>query len=335
MSELIASEVIDCVWRIVKETIGTQTEVLSVGQSWGGIYNKLFVIETSERNFNMKAERKKIFPSTRAGQIENEVEGSQLFKQAGIPSTNIVAHDLSRDNEMGVPYVVYDPIDGDNMWELLSYPMDETIKNASIQQVRDIYAKMSAITNTHFGSLSPSGLVGWHKTWDVYYSTAFNMLIQDCININLFIDEELAIVKTASSHIPANSKNYSPVFQHGDFASQNFIWGNVRGEPKALYVIDFGNSLWGLPYYDEYMMRLDNGFGEFTNDVTTLRNMDENLYVNLLSEFQKMLWKESEKLTEDYAGCYPWFITSIETAKQNTSRDHVLKFVAKCREAVI
>ena len=335
MSELIAPEVTDCVRRIVKETIGTQTEVLSVGQSWGGIYNKLFVIETSERNFNMKAERKKIFPSTRTGQIENEVEGSRLFKQAKIRSTNIAAYDLTRDNEMGVPYIVYEPIDGDNMWELLNYPMDETIKSEAIRQVRDIYARMSAITNTHFGSLSPTGLVGWHETWADYYGAAFNMLIQDCIGINLFTEEELAIVKTAVSYIPVNSENYRPAFQHGDFASQNFIWGHVCGEPKALYVIDFGNALWGIPHYDEYKMRQDSGFGGFTNDVTTLRNIDERLYDNLLAEFQKMLWKESEKLAEDYAGCYPWFITSIEVAKQDTSRDHVLKFVAKCREAVI
>ena len=231
MADYIGSEIMDCVRRFVKENVGTQTEILSIGQSWGGIYNKLFVIQTTEGNFNMKSERKTIFPSTRAGQIENEVEGSRLFKQADIPSTNILAHDLTHKNEMGVPYIVYKPIGGDNMWELLSYPMDETIKSESIRQVRDIYAQMSAIKNTHFGSLSPNGLVGWHETWAAYYRTAFNILIQDCINIDLFTDEELAIVNTAASHIPANSDNYLPVFQHGDFGSHNFIINVIGLKP--------------------------------------------------------------------------------------------------------
>lgn len=45
------------------------------------MYNKGFEVHTSEGCFILKIECEKVFPSTRAGQTENEVESIRLFTQ--------------------------------------------------------------------------------------------------------------------------------------------------------------------------------------------------------------------------------------------------------------
>ena len=101
--------------------------------------------------------------------------------------------------------------------------------------------------------------------------------------------------------------------------------------PDALYVIDFGNASYGLPHLDEYMVHKGGAFGLPPCDVIEQRKLDKNLYDNLLHDFESVMWKEMEKMTEDYAHIRDWMVAGIENSKKDTSRDHITAFVEKCR----
>ncbi len=51
----------------------------------------------------------------------------------------------------------------------------------------------------------------------------------------------------------------------------------------------------------------------------------------LIYDFENMMWKEMQKLTQDYAHCMDWMTAGIEASKKDTSRDHVKSFVERCR----
>ena len=79
----IAPEIPGYAQKIIKSAIGTRAEIQSF--RWadgGGLYNKVYCLDTNEGSFIIKIERDRIFPSTRKGQIENEEKGSRLLKQA-------------------------------------------------------------------------------------------------------------------------------------------------------------------------------------------------------------------------------------------------------------
>ena len=70
--------------QIVKNTIGTQAKVN--GFEWsdgGGLFNKVFKVNTTDGNFILKMECDKIFFATCKDQIENEVLGNAIFQKAG------------------------------------------------------------------------------------------------------------------------------------------------------------------------------------------------------------------------------------------------------------
>jgi len=80
------------------------------------------------------------------------------------------------------------------------------------RKATNILVRISTVTNAHFGSLSPSGALGWHKTWHECYRTRFNLLLADYASIVLFADEELDIVKATAAKPLAHPGNPAPIF---------------------------------------------------------------------------------------------------------------------------
>ena len=307
---------------IVKSTLGTQAKVNSVEWTAGGLYNKVFYVHTSRGCFILKIECDKIFPSNRTGQMENEVEGIRVFTQAGIPCAKVLAYDFT-GNDVGVRYVFTERVSGDIVWGELEQMDDET-KAEVTRQSHEMLAKMTGITNTHFGSLTPTGPLGWHKTWSECYRAWFNLLINDCVQIGLFTDEELAIVKAAAERRPKNSKEYLPTFDHHDLGWHNMIWGRVNNGPDALHVIDFGNARYVPPHLAAW--------DKPPHKVPGAQSLDKDVGLLLLYDFEMgVLWKEMAKMTRDYAHCTDGLTSYIEDCKKDTSRNHITDFVDKCR----
>lgn len=310
--------------QIVKNTIGTQTKVK--GFEWsdgGGLFNKVFKVNTTDGNFILKMECDKIFFATRKDQIENEVFGNEIFQKAGIPCANILAYDFDKNN-IGIRYIFSECLNPDWLnWD----DFDESTTLEIKRQFKIIVEKMRTMTNSHFGSVSPSGTLGRHETYDGYYHSTLNLLIQDSDALRVFNSEELDIVKKAAEKPLAYSKKYTPTFVHGDISYHNTIWGNVHGGEKKLYVFDFGNAYYGLPYFEEYICKMHGD--DF--DIIKAMDLDRSLYKNnLIGDFERMFWRVTEQFTEDYVYCREWMISSIEAAKKDTSRTHITEFVNLC-----
>ncbi|MDR2569001.1 MAG: aminoglycoside phosphotransferase family protein [Oscillospiraceae bacterium] len=325
MDNYVAPEIPGYAKTIINNTLGTKTELQSVEWSAGGLFNKVFYIHTPERCFILKIECEKIFPSTRTGQIENEVEGIRLFTKAGIPCSKVLAHDFT-GNDIGVRYIFTECISGDIVLADFEQ-MDESTKAEVEHQSREICNRMTAIKHTHFGSLIPTGSLGWHKTWSECYRAWFNLLINDGVNIGLFTDDELSIIRTAANMPLVSQLTYEPSFEHGDLGWHNMVYGNTGGGLNKLYTIDFGNARYVPPHLTLW--------GEPPNKVPNAQILDKDINLLLLYDFEmSVMWKEMQKLTNDYAHCMSWMTNSIEQAKKDTSRDQITAFVEKCRNIV-
>ena len=211
---------------------------------------------------------------------------------------------------------------------------DEITKAEITRQYKTAVLKMRDMTCSHFGGVSPSGTLGRHETYREYYRSTLNLLIQDSEALGVFNGNELDIVKRAAEKPLVYSKKYTPAFVHGDIGFHNTIWGNVSGENK-LYVFDFGNAYYGLPYFEEHIY--SNIIHGEDADIIEAMGLDRHLYEfenNLISDFERMFWKVTEQFTEDYAYCREWTISSIEAAKKDTSRTHITDFVEKCRSTI-
>jgi len=330
----VGPEIMGHAEQIVKNTIGTKTKLK--GFEWsdgGGLFTKVFKLDTTDGCYILKIERDKIFFATRKDQIENEVLGNQIFQKAGISCANILAYDLTK-NDIGAKYVFTEHINNDmEDWPLWgkTEDLDDATKTEITRQFTEAMLKMRAMTNTHFGSLSQFGALGWHETYDGYYRSTLNLLIEDSEHCGVFTNEELDIVKEAAEKPLAYSKKYIPTFVHGDFGYHNTIWGNIGGGENRVYVYDFGNAYYGLPYLEEMINKIHGKDVDMVADM----DLDRHLYENsLIYDFEKMFWAVTERLTEDYTYGRDWMIAHIEAAKKDTSRTHITDFVDSCRKVL-
>jgi hypothetical protein len=216
--------------------------------------------------------------------------------------------------------------------------MDETTKAEVRRQAIEILVRISNIKNTHFGSLLSSGLLGWHKTWDKCYRSWFDLLIADCIAIDLFTDEELAIVKEAAAK-PLDNLGYgkkpAPTFSTEDMGWHNMIWGHTGNNPDVLYIIDFGNARFVLPYMNDYTAVNIDEMGRPPRHIPAFQDLDKGYNLLILYDFEGMLWKEAEKLIGDYAHIRDWMAAGIDKSKKDASREHITAFVEKCRAILL
>jgi len=156
-------------------------------------------------------------------------------------------------------------------------------------------------------------------------------LIAESTQLNIFTGEELDTVKKAAAKPLEYSKKYTPTFVHGDIGHHNCIWGNINGGKNKLYIFDFGNAYYGLPYFEEHICKLHGD----NVDIIEAMGLDKSLYENnLISDFERMFWKITEQLTEDYGFCRDWLASNIEAAKKDASRAHITEFTEKCRKYI-
>ena len=325
MDNNISPEIHSFAQQIVTNIIGTQSKIK--GFEWsdgGGLFCKVFKINTSDGNFILKMERNKIFFATRKEQIENEVLGNAIFQKAGIFCPNILAYDFTKNNDIKTRYIFTECLTPD--WLNLD-DFDEITKTEINRQFLTVVEKMRTMTNSYFGSVSPSGILGRHETYDGYFHSTLNILIKESEELGLFTDEELDIVKKAAAKPLVYSKKYIATFNHGDIGLHNAIWGNINGGEKKLYVFDFGNAYYGLPYYEEYICKTHGD----NIDIIEIMDLDRNLYDNfLIGNFERMFWTVTQRLTEDYN--YGRMVDWTKEVKKDTSRTHITDFVDKCRE---
>ena len=333
LDNTISTEIWEYTRQILKNTLGAKTEVN--GFEWsdgGGLFCKVFKVITNNGKFILKVERDKIFFANRKDQVENEVLGNEICRKAGISCANILAYDFTKNN-FGVRYILTEHINNNfDDWPILQEILekfDEITRAEILRQFDYIVETAENIKNSHFGSLSKSGTIGWHETYDKYYYSTLNLFIRESEELELFTKEELDIIKKAAAKPLVYSKKYIPTFTHGDLGHHNCIWGNINGGEDKLYVFDFGNAYYGLPHEPERITALR---GENV-DVLDIMGLEKDLYLNdFIGYFEKMFWTVTQQLTEDYD--YGRMADWTKQVKKENSRNHITEFVDKCRKII-
>lgn len=331
MDNYVAPEVFDYAKQIVKNVVGAKAVLKSVEWSAGGLYNKVYYVNTDQGEFILKVECDQIFTTIRRGQIENEVYASKLLRGAGIPCAPVLSYDFTRE-EIGKRFVFSQRISNDLLflyWDTLTDINKEDIRT----EIAEILKQINNITNSHFGSICESGILGRHKTWKEYYNHMIQLLIQDCERLYLLTKDELQLVKAAAQKVIESSNLlYTPTFNHGDFGGHNAIWGSLEESKNKVHIIDFGNAAFGLPAYDEYVVMKHGDFGFEKDDLGKINALDKSAYENtFLNDLENVLFVATMKTTMDYAHCTNGLAQSILRAKADTSRNYITDFVDKCK----
>lgn len=329
MDNYVAPEIFDYAGQIIKKVLGTKVILKSVEWSGGGLYNKVYYVNTSQGNYILKMECDEIFLSTRKGQIENEVYANRLLQGAGVPCASVLSYDFT-GNEMGKRYVFTQCITNDIV--CLSWDSFTEIEKEKIRaEIKDVLKKMNGITNDSFGDIHENGVIGRHSTWKDCCNSVIGKLIQDCENLDLMTEEEISVVKAAAQKsLDRCTSIYTPTFNHNDFGSHNIIWGSIGSNKNSIYVIDLGNAAFGLPAYDEYMLHKMGDFGFAKYDNLNLSPQDRKVYENeIIQDLENILWKATERKTKDYAHCTNWLTDSIKKSKADSSRTYITELIEK------
>lgn len=330
MDNYVAPEVLDYARQIVKQTIGTKAVLKSVEWAGGGLYNKVYYVNTNQGDFILKMECDQIFLSTRKDQIENEVSSSKLLKDAGVPCAAVLSYDFT-ENEIGKRYVFSQRITNDILylyWDSLTNMEKEEIR----AEVLEILQKMNGITSTYFGSITDYGKIGRHQTWKDCSKAISELLIKDCENLSIMTQDEISALKIAAERsLDKCNAVYTPTFNHNDFGSHNMILGSIEGGKKGLYVIDFGNAFFGLPAYSDFMVFKMGDFGFLANcNILKQKALDESAYDNMfINDLERVLWMATLKHTNDYAHCTDWMTEMIIKSKEDASRSYITEFIEK------
>ena len=164
MDKKITIEIHGYAQQIVKNTFGSQAEIKGFEWAAGGLYCKVFKINTTYGDFILKMECDKIFFAIRKDQIENDVIGHSIFQKAGIPCADILAYDFTK-KDIGVKYVLMEYINDTHFFDdgNVRRSFDEMTKEEIYRQYKMIIEKLRTITNSHFGSLSQSGMLAGIK----------------------------------------------------------------------------------------------------------------------------------------------------------------------------
>jgi len=224
----IAPEIQASAQQIVKTVFGERAKVNSFEWSTGGLFNKIFKINTTEGDFILKMECDEIFFATRKEQIENEVYGNELFRRFGIPCPKILAHEFTK-NGVGTRYVFMEHIKNEGNDCPLHGTIDrfdESIKAEIERQFLAVFVKMREMTSTQFGGVSPTSILGRHEGYDGFYRSTLNLLIKDSENCGVFTGEELDIVKKPRKNRWSMRRNMSP-------RSYTAIWDTTTPSGEA------------------------------------------------------------------------------------------------------
>ncbi len=284
--EYIDSEKIHC---IIKEAIGSDVELVCIETAKQGNINSSYIVHTREPEARLflKIENHSRVPLFYNGQIEREVVGRNLLKEADIPCSNTLHYDFSK-RDIGVKYILTDYVDASLLSDVWT-SLDDTEKSVLKYKILDIVEKMKAIRSGYFGDLFENGSFGKHSTWAGAFKAMIETAIFDCCNMSTFTQDEAGILKQAVNKCyPELNTKYDPCYNHMDIHWHNVLVNGRGSEIKISAVLDFGSSVFGPTFSDEY--RLNKGFligtEKFYNEKMPPKfslNRDEEFFNKLLA----------------------------------------------------
>lgn len=244
---------IEDIKRIVEKGFGKEAKLESVELTKYGDVNSCYIITISNptRKLFLKVENHNLIPQFYSGQIERENASIELLKKHGFPCTTVIMCDITK-TDIGKKYILTEFVDGyllGDIWDSLT----SCEKRKAKEEIDTLIRNLEKVGNPYFGDIYKNGNRGKYETWNDAYSNLTDILLTDCVNAGLLDNKELETIKSAKQKSYLKIKNvFNPCFNHMDIHSRNIIVDRTGDGIKLNAVVDFGNSMFGIPFTDEY-----------------------------------------------------------------------------------
>lgn len=298
---------------IVKNIMGGKAGIENIIPAKRGKINSCYVVSLKNEKDKLfiKVENNKIRIKYYLGQIEREKACMNLMKENNIPCPEIIKCDTSL-KLINNKYIVTQFIDCPSLcdeWTNLNKDEKKVVKD----EVLSIIQKLKSIGNNKFGDIFVGGNRQSFDKWKDAYLNVANILINDCINSEILDASKLGIIRSAvnAAYNSINEK-YAPCFNHMDLHWENLLIEKNEDGVSVRAVLDFGNSMYGVPFTDEYRLFYFLFFGEEFYDEHTPKkyNMDmhyhfscEILYDLELLAFEKLIEQDWGMLKKIISKC--------------------------------
>jgi aminoglycoside phosphotransferase (APT) family kinase protein len=305
---------------ILSDIMGNKTEIENILPAKRGKINSCYVVnlKNNKEKFFIKIENNKIKIKYYTGQIERENACMKLMKNNNVPCPEMIRCDTSLkliDNK----YIVTQFIDAPSLCDEWSNLTKEE-KNFVKAEVLSIIHKLKDIKTDKFGDIFSGGNRQSFDKWKDAYLNIANILINDCLHSEILNNNDLCTIKSAiySSYDNINEK-YAPCFNHMDLHWENILVHKKNEEITIRAILDFGNSMYGIPFTDEYRLFYFLFFGEnFYDEITQKKyDMDKNyhfscevLYDLELLAFEKLIGEDWNMLKKIVKNCENYLLAS-------------------------
>lgn len=244
---------INAIKSIVEKGFGKESTIKSVETTKYGDVNSCYIITINNpiKKLFLKVENHDLIPQYYSGQIERESASIELLKKHGFPCPAVIMCDITKA-DIGKKYILTEFVEGyllGDIWGSLTLSEKKEAKGEIITLIRNL----ENVGNPYFGDIYENGNRGKYENWKDAYSNLTDILLTDCVNSGLIDNKELETVKAAIQKSYTKIKNsFQPCFNHMDIHSKNIIIDRTENGIKLNAILDFGNSMFGIPYTDEY-----------------------------------------------------------------------------------
>ncbi len=243
----------------VRAALGDGQVVAALEEWGGGIHNRGYRLHLAngERLF-WKVEKENIFPRTRRGQVENEVNGLRLAAQAGVDCPRLIGSD-DTGQVAGCRYIMEEFVDGEllgEVWQNLSEAEQSRLWDAFQAEA----AKLKTIQSRLFGDIYPGGLLGQHPSMQAMMASLSAILIEDAVTLGEYSGADLELIRRAhAAALPLFQYSGPAAFVHQDLHIFNVFAGHQNGSVQVGKLFDFGLCSFNAPYVLEYNEKAFDG----------------------------------------------------------------------------
>ena len=234
--------------RAVRAGLGSSYTVTAIERWGGGAHNTGYkLLLNDETRLFMKIEKDNIFPRTRRCQIEREVYGIQLAKEAGIDVPVVVGFDFT-GRTAGCRYLLAEFIDRDLLAQALEHLTEEQAAPL-LAEFEQIAARVYPVRSEVFGELYPGGWLGQYDSWREMQTALSAILLDDAETLGDYSASELADIRAVHDlALDAILSEGSAILTHNDLHIYNVFVEPDHGSLRVGKLFDFGLSLFQAEY---------------------------------------------------------------------------------------
>lgn len=236
-----------------RRALGEGATVREIERWGGGAHNEAYKLRLADgRRLFLKVEKPVIRTRTRRGQVQREVRGLALARQAGVDCAVVLDYDAAGNGAAGRRYLLEEFIEGDLLGEVLpTLPPEE--QDALYAEFRERTNPLSRLHSDRFGEIYPGGALGQGDSWRHWLASLARILREDAASLGVYGPTEMDVIAQAHEVALGRIAYQGPAtFVHLDLHEFNVFAAREGGRARVGKLFDFGFCLYLAPYAAHY-----------------------------------------------------------------------------------